>query len=110
MENEKRLIEEVLWEAYFERDIKNLFFSNLPSVKAHTIEMAKFKTLLNNHNVEWEMQRLFKANVEDFNNISTEDFIKSYNVRQILEWKKVGNKTLLKLVEIFDKEGFSLRY
>jgi hypothetical protein len=26
MENEKRLIEEVLWEAYFERDIKNLFF------------------------------------------------------------------------------------
>ena len=110
MENEVTFIEEILWTAYRERHFKGLYFSNLPSEKAHTIEMAKFKTLLNNHNVEWEMQRLFKANVKDFFNTSTEDFIKSYNVRQILGWNKVGNRTLAKLVEIFDKEGLPLLY
>lgn len=72
--------------------------------------MEKLETLLVRHNVEWQVVNFLKCYVKDYYNISTDDFINTYTVREILGWRKVGHKTVMKLAEIFDKEGLSLRY
>lgn len=72
--------------------------------------MEKLEALLDRHNVEWQVVNFLKYYVKDYYNISTDDFIKTYTVREILGWRKVGNKTVMKLADIFDKEGLSLRY
>lgn len=72
--------------------------------------MEKLETLLDRHNVEWQVVNFLKYYVKDYYNISTDDFINTYTVREILGWRKVGNKTVMKLADIFDKEGLSLRY
>jgi hypothetical protein len=72
--------------------------------------MEKLETLLARHNVEWQVVNFLKYYVKDYYNISTDDFINTYTVREILGWRKVGQKTVMKLADIFDKEGLSLRY
>lgn len=72
--------------------------------------MEKLETLLDRHNVEWQVVNFLKCYVKGYYNISTDDFINTYTVREILGWRKVGQKTVMKLADIFDKEGLSLRY
>ncbi len=72
--------------------------------------MEKLETLLDRHNVEWQVVNFLKYYVKDYYNISTDDFINTYTVREILGWRKVGQKTVMKLADIFDKEGLTLRY
>lgn len=72
--------------------------------------MEKLEALLDRHNVEWQVVNFLKYYVKDYYNISTDDFINTYTVREILGWRKVGKKTVMKLADIFDKEGLSLRY
>jgi hypothetical protein len=72
--------------------------------------MEKLETLLDRHNVEWQVVNFLKYYVKDYYNISTDDFINTYTVREILGWRKVGQKTVMKLADIFDMEGLSLRY
>lgn len=72
--------------------------------------MEKLETLLDRHKVEWQVVNFLKYYVKDYYNISTDDFINTYTVREILGWRKVGQKTVMKLADIFDKEGLSLRY
>ena len=62
------------------------------------------------HDVEWRVKMCVKANVPDYNLITTEDFITNYNVRQMLKWRNFGNVYLSKLAEVFDKEKLSLRF
>ncbi|SDF28003.1 hypothetical protein SAMN05216464_115105 [Mucilaginibacter pineti] len=72
--------------------------------------MEKLETLLEKHHTEWQIIQFIKANVDDYHQISTADFLKCYNVRTMLRWRNVGHKSISKLAEVFDKEGLSLKY
>ena len=72
--------------------------------------MEKLETFLEKKHAEWNIILFIKANLDNYHEITTEAFLKSYSVRTILGWRNVGNKSILKLAGLFDKEGLSLRY
>jgi hypothetical protein len=72
--------------------------------------MEKLETLLEKHHTEWQIISFIKANVDDYHQITTADFLKSYSVRTMLGWRNVGDKSMLKLAEVFDKEDLSMKY
>ena len=54
--------------------------------------MGELKTLLEKHHAEWQIILFIKANVADYHQINTADFLRCYNVRTMLTWRNVGHK------------------
>lgn len=73
--------------------------------------MEKLKYLLEEkHGLEWDVLRFLKRWVDDYNTITGEDFLHLFTVRQMLNWPKMGIKTITKLAEALEKEGLYLRF